>query len=226
LVAGSLALAACSSGGGGDLRNHLGDGFQGGGGDMAGGGSPDMAQQQAAYPQGPYGNHSGQVLADFTAAGYRLSPQQTDSTQLTWDTSISLSDYFQKAQTGECTCMLITVGATWCGACQEEQPDLISNVQSDPSFCMLGILQDGPNVGVTATQSDVDAWTQNFRENFPVVEGSTSIEQRMFAGYGQSIGLPFNLIVQPKTMTVLTDAIQGYSPDTVSQARTLCAQVQ
>jgi hypothetical protein len=217
----AASLGACSSGGGGDLRNHFADGGTLGH-DMAGG-AGDMAMAPS-YPAGPYGNQVGQTLADFSMEGYRLTPQQTDSSQLSWDTSIRIADFYARGQTGDCACMLITVGATWCSACQDEQPSAISDVQSDPTFCVLGILQEGQNPGVNASQSDVSAWTQSFHQNFTVVQGSASTEA-LFNGWDQGggIGLPFNLILQPKTMHVL-DGIQGFSPDIYSIAKSDCSR--
>jgi hypothetical protein len=216
----AASLGACSAGGGGDARDHFRDGGTVSGQDMAGG--PGDLAMAPAYPAGPYGNQVGQTLADFSMAGYRLTPQQTDSTQLPWDTSISIADFYAKAQSGACSCMLISVGATWCGACQDEQPSVISDVQSDPTFCVLGILQDGQNPGVNATQQDVTDWTQTFHQNFTVAQGSSRTEA-LFNGWdsGGSIGLPFNLILQPKTMKVL-DGIQGFGPDIYSVAKGEC----
>jgi hypothetical protein len=203
-LAAALSLAACSAGGGGDFRSHFGDG-----------GLPpgDLAM---------HGNQVGQTLGDFTMGGYRLTPAQTDSSQLSWDPSIRIADFYARAQSGECTCLLITVGATWCSACQDEQPQLISDVQGDPTFCVLGILQDGPNTGVTATEADVSDWTQYFRQNFTVARGSNQSEA-LFNGWdsGGTIGLPFSLIVKPQTMQVL-DSMQGFSADIHSIARADC----
>jgi hypothetical protein len=182
----------------------------------AGAPAPDLAQ--VAYPAGPYGNQIGDTLRDLTLAGYRMTPQQTDSTKLPWDTAIHLADFHANPA---CTCLLITVGASWCEACVEEQPALITDVSGDPGFCVLGILQEGMQQQVIATRDDVDAWTQQFQENFTVALG-TRLSEHLFDGYGSTIGLPFNLIVDPHTMQVL-DNVQGFESQIYQHATQKCA---
>ena len=174
--------------------------------------SPDLAPPPpAAYPKGPYGNLKGKTLPNLALAGYRLTPAQTDSTKLTWDKTIRLSDYYNNPK---CACMIITIGATWCGNCQVEQGDLINDVQQDPNFCVLGILDEGTQQQTPAIKTDVDDWTTMFNQNFTVALG-TDQTQSLFNGYGDAngiIGLPFTLIVDPKTMKV-TGNVQGYDPN-------------
>jgi hypothetical protein len=216
----AILLVGCQSGSRGNgVGNGVGgaggtdDGGSGSSGD--GGASPDLAP--AAYPDGPYGHQKGDVLPNLSLAGYRLTPSQTDSTQLSWDTSIQLSDYYAKPS---CKCMLITIGARWCGACQMEQPQLISDVSGDPSFCVLGVVQEGLVQQTLATQRDVDLWTQHFQQNFTVTQG-TSRTELLLSGFGPEIGLPFSFVVDPATMKVL-DVLQGFSPQIHDYAVSLC----
>ncbi len=211
VFAGALALVGCS-GGGGDLRNHFKD--------MAT--PPDMAMKPM-YPSGPYGNHPSDVLADWTVSGYRLTTANTDSTKVPWETDIKLSDYYMDPT---CKCLLLTVGARWCGACQQEQPSVIADVQQDPHFCVMGILIDGLQPGVAATKDDVDAWTQMYKQDFTVVQGTFASTQGLFKGWDMqgTIGLPFSLIVKPGDMTVATDAVQGFDPNIYSNAMAACGQ--
>src|SRR5437879_6476316 len=96
---------------GGDPNNNM----------MMMGPPPDMTPPPT-YPKGPYGNQTGQTLPNLTASGYRLDPKHTDSSKLTWATDIKLQDFnFNPV----CKCLLISIGATWCPACQEEQPALV-----------------------------------------------------------------------------------------------------
>jgi hypothetical protein len=219
-----LAMAGC----GGTGRN-FGNGGNGGSGGSGGSGgtggsggstdTPDMAQPpQLQYPSGPYGHQPGNVMPNLTLAGYRLTPQQTDSTQLSWDPSITFNDFHSNPA---CTCMLITIGAVWCGACQQEQPALVSDVSADPGFCVLGILQESDTQGVTASRADVDTWTQYYKQNFTVVQG-TGATDNLLSGFGSTIGLPFNFVVKPQTMKVL-DTVQGFDPQIHDYAANLCA---
>jgi hypothetical protein len=223
-LAGSLAaslilVAGC---GGGDHFLFSTEDAGAGGSDMAGRemhpSGADMAMHP--YPAGPYGNQIGDTMRDVTLQGYRLTRAQTDSTQLTWS-NITLSDYHNNPR---CKCMLITVGALWCSACQQEQPQLIQDAASDNNFCVLGIVQEGQNPGQAATHPDVDVWTQNFRQNFFVALGNITTNH-YFDGYTMgnppSIGLPFNLVITPPDMKIV-DSWQGYDPNGHSHALSSC----
>ena len=222
-----LGLVACGGGGGGG-HFWTGGGDNDGGvpGDADGNAPGDMARPpdlaRVAYPPGPYGNLAGDTLANFTLSGYRLSPDQTDSTQLPWVSDISLEDFH--ANPG-CKCLVISYSATWCGACQQEQGTLPGEVARDPGLCVLDIHIEGPvNGSGRVTRADVDQWTQRYQQDYPVVLG-TPQQAQLWNGWGQNntIGLPFNFIVQPDTMQVV-DAIQGYDPQLHDHAMQLCGQ--
>ena len=173
------------------------------------------------YPVGPYGSAVGFTLNDFSAEGYRLSPQQTDSSQLPWS-SIDVREYNSNPA---CKCLLVTVGATWCGDCMAEQPMLVMAHAQDPSFCVMGILQadiGGNGMQENATRADVDAWTQMYKQNFFVVQGTDETMQKLVVGHGAgSVALPFSLIVKPDTMKVVGE-IDGVNPDAHGYAMSLC----
>jgi thiol-disulfide isomerase/thioredoxin len=202
--------------GGGDDGSAPSSSSSGGGGGTAG------------YPPGPYGSSVGFTLNDFSASGYRLGPGQTDSTKLPW-TTIDVSEYHESPV---CKCLLITVGATWCGDCMAEQPMLVQSHAQDPSFCVMGILQAdiGPSgMQENATKADVDAWTQMYKQNFYVVQGSDETMYKLLDGQGYSTGnsgsvaLPFSLIVKPSTMKVVGQ-IAGVNLNAHDYAMGLCGQ--
>jgi hypothetical protein len=189
-----VLLSACSSGSGGGpfIRR-----------DMTA--PPDMALPP--YPAEPWGNQIGDTFPDLELAGYRLTRDKTDATQLMWDTTIRSGDYHRDPQ---CKCLLVTIGARWCGPCKQEQPQLVGDIAGDPDFCVLNILQEGL-AKVTATQSDLDAWNAAYRQNFYIVQG-TAETKKLMSGHGSTIGIPFNFIVEPSEMKVL-GVVQGYRPD-------------
>ena len=57
----------------------------------------------------------------------------------------------------------------------------------------------------------MEAWTQEYQQNFYVVQGNTKTWNPLVKGYGSTIGLPFNLILKPQTMQVV-DVVQGFNP--------------
>jgi hypothetical protein len=178
------------------------------------------------YPMNT-GNQPGDAIVNLTMEGYRLDREHTDSTMLTWATDIRMADYY--AMSDKCKCMVLTMGATWCPACNQEQATLIQDVAGDPEFCVLNILQEGPVNGTQAVQEDVDAWTVKYSQNFYVTKG-TSATRNLWQGYGSTIGLPFNLIIRPSDMQILdatkvgymSPAVQGFDPMIHDNATTLC----
>jgi hypothetical protein len=98
----------------------------------------------------------------------------------------------------------------------------VSDVGADPSFCVLGILQEGQAQGSTATRADVDTWTQYFQQNFAVAQGASKTDA-LLSGFGSTIGLPFSFVVKPSTMKVL-DVVQGFDPQIHDNAMALCNQ--
>jgi hypothetical protein len=175
------------------------------------------------YPPGPYGSVAGFTLDEFSAQGYRLDPQQTDSTALPWS-SIDVLEYHANPA---CKCLLVTIGATWCGDCMAEQPMLVQAHAQDPSFCVMGILQadiGGNGMQENATKADVDAWTQMYKQNFFVVQGNPQTMEELVVGHGNgSVPLPFSLIVKPDTMKIVGE-IDGVNLDAHKYAMGLCEQ--
>jgi hypothetical protein len=199
----------------------------GGGGNVPGSGSGSGnsgAPTPAPYPPGPYSSGIGGILPEVRGAGYRLSAHETDSRNLPWDPDIDVAEYHQRP---ECTCLVVSVAATWCGECVQEQPLLIQGVASDPGFCVLGVLQDGLQGGqeVLATEEDVFNWTQQFHQNFYVIQGNQGTGWGLITGHGtgSSVPLPFSLIVKPDTMTVVGEVL-GWRADIHDYATGLCAQ--
>ena len=174
------------------------------------GGSDATFDETSAYPSGPFGGATGETLADVVVSGYRLSPAQTDSTKLTWETNIRLADFHNNAA---CKCLYIAFGGRWCGACRQEQATMIEWVNKDPAFCVLGILQDGMREHVDATRDDVDLWTQEFRQNFTVVAGNSKTWSftESYRDKDGNVGMPISLVVKPSTMKVVGHDI-GTSP--------------
>ena len=80
---------------------------------------------------------------------------------------------------------------------------------------------EGPvNGSNKVVKDDVDGWTQEFMQNYPVLMGDGKIQQKIWAGYGSTIGLPFNLIIDRATMTV-----KGHlGAPTIANATAMCDQ--
>ena len=65
------------------------------------------------------------------------------------------------------------------------------------------MLMEGPQNGSNkVTKDDLDSWTQEFHQNYPSVMGDGKVHQKIWQGWGSTIGLPFNLIIDRETMVV------------------------
>ena len=166
---------------------------------------PDLAMD--TYPEGPYGNQTGDTFFDLDNPGYRLTPEHTDTTSVTWEDSITLSSLRSAHPTAKC--ILISLGASWCGACRQEQSSLPDAIAAqDPAsekIAVYHILMEGMQNGSNkVTKDDVDAWISDFHQTFPTVMSKNNIHQKIWQGWDTNgtIGLPFNLLVDRKTMAV------------------------
>lgn len=74
-----------------------------------------------------------------------------------------------------------------------------------PKFEVYHILFEGPQNGSNkVTKDDVDRWTQQFNQNYPVVMGDGKFQNPIFNAWAQGgvIGLPLNLVIDRETMQV------------------------
>jgi thiol-disulfide isomerase/thioredoxin len=181
-------------------------------------GAPTPDLSPVPYPSGPFGNRPGETLEDLEVEGYRLSRTARDAAALGWDTQIRLADYHADPR---CGCLLISMGGVWCGACQAEQPALIQAMDEDADLCVLEIIQDGGTVGHLPSRQDVTAWADRYHPNYPVVMGNLQTGP-LAAGYGTTIPMPFNFIVDPRTMRLLGEPIGGFDGTIHQVARARC----
>lgn len=177
------------------------------------------APKVPSYPAGPYGNQVGDILQNMVLAGYRLTPQQRDPSALGWATDIAFQEFHDNPA---CSCLLISIAASSCGICAQEQPYLVREVAADPAFCVLNILEEGLKQGVWATKQDVDNWVNKYKQNFFVVQGNATTKT-LKKGYGPTIKLPFNFIVRPDTMKI-RGVVQGFDTRIHTKAMSLCQQ--
>lgn len=166
---------------------------------------PDLAME--SYPEGPYGNQEGDTFFDIDMPGYRLTLDKTDTTAATWEDSITLSSV--RAANPNAKCIWVSLGASWCGVCRQEQSMLPAEIAKQdaaaPKIAVYSMLMEGPDNGSNkVTKDDVDAWIADFSQNYPVVMSDGKIHQDIWRGWDDNgvIGLPFNLIIDRKTMAV------------------------
>jgi len=162
---------------------------------------PDLAPPPPPpYPTVGIGTQIGDIVYDIEIEGYQLTPQQSDSSMLPYG-SIKLDQYFQNPM---CKCILLSVSAEWCTPCQIEQTSLPDYVRSHPSLCVMNVLVEGKqetNPPTYATMKDVSDWTQAFSQDYPV--GLPGANMRRHLPETNPPALPTNVVIDPKTMTIL-----------------------
>jgi hypothetical protein len=144
-----------------------------------------------AYPSGPYAIANGSTYPNVSLSGYREGAGA-------W-TTLAASDYYDPTGTRGIKAVLVVVSAAWCGPCQEEAKEMPSD---KAKYAPQGIrflevvienLSGGP-----ANQSTVDSWKKMASLDVDVVADPSKN-----ACPKGSIGLPFNTLIDAKTMKVI-----------------------
>lgn len=145
----------------------------------------------SAYPSGPYGFGVGAIYPDVSFSGYVAA-------KAPW-TTVATRDFYDPAGKRGLKAVLIVVSAAWCGPCRDEAKDLPTlNAKYAPQgvrFLEI-VVQDTDGSG--ATQSTIDAWIAYAGLDTDVVADAD--EKSLPKA---STGLPFNLLVDARTMKVV-----------------------
>lgn len=162
-----------------------------------------------AYPDGPYG----------FAEGKTIPPT------LTWDglgaggTAITYksTDFFDCDGTKGINAVVFDSSGQWCGACQQEATQLESYIKTNwgpNGVTIITLMIEDNNHKPTTDIAVAQEWMKDFHlSNVPVV-----LDPKFeFAIYtGGSIGLPYNVLVNPRNMQVVKTAYEpgagGHDP--------------
>jgi hypothetical protein len=151
-----------------------------------------------AYPAGPYGSEPGALLKNACFSGFSAP----ESTALREDAlePLALSDFYDPDGEGSVRVLLLNTAALWCAACQIEHrtlPDRYRELSPRGLALMTAVFQDERYE--PADLSDLTAWVDTFQTNFPIVLDPGY----SFGRYASAETAPLNLVVDPKTMTIL-----------------------
>jgi thiol-disulfide isomerase/thioredoxin len=170
------------------------------------------------YPIGPYGTKNGStVRADLTWQGYPAGKTTSET--------IAMADLFDCDGNKGINALVFDVSATWCAACQAEAADMKTLL---PQYNALGvkvitlIVQDASNQPATLLTANDWKKTYNLLDVAVCADPSFAFQP---SGSG-SISLPMEVLVDPRTMKVITTTY-GYmshypltpSADVVSLAK-------
>jgi hypothetical protein len=160
------------------------------------------------YPAGPYGTEPGSVVRNACFRGF-VAPEATalDESELE---PVSLADFHDRAPDLETPVkvLLFNTAALWCVACQIEHQTLPQHYRElSPRGLQVvtAVFQDERYE--PADFSDLKVWIETFRTNFPIVLDPGY----SFGLYASAESAPLNLVVDPKTMTIL-DKFVGDQP--------------
>lgn len=212
------AGAADPTGGGRDPSATTGAGGVPGG-HAGGSGSTTTSSTSTSTSASTSTSSGGPVDCEYPTSGFGVNIGNHVQGNLAWQGyaegadspgTISIQDYFDCDGSKGINALLIVSSATWCGACQQEAADLPSHAAA---FAQKGIrvltLMVENAAGQPATLSTATSW----RSNFGLEDYATAADPNFtFAGSG-SIGIPLQIVVDPRTMVIVnrTEGFGGYS---------------
>jgi hypothetical protein len=174
--------------------------------ELPGGLSAPVSCVTPGYPAGPYGTEPGSVVRNACFRGF-AAPEATalDESELE---PVTLADFHDPERETPVKVLLFNTAALWCVACQIEHQTLPQHYRElSPRGLQVvtAVFQDERYE--PADFSDLKVWIETFRTNFPIVLDPGY----SFGLYASAESAPLNLVVDPKTMTIL-DKFVGDQP--------------
>jgi hypothetical protein len=188
---GGTATSSGRGSGNGGAKADGGSATSSGTGSGSGAADGGSAAPPCVPPAGPYGTRQGSVLDPSMAWQGVAAGGAT--------TTIKLSDYYDCDGTRGVNALLIDVSAAWCGACQSEAPEVDQKLagswgQEGVKVLTLMIEDEG---GSPATVQTAKSWSTSFGLSHVAVAADPQ-------GTFQVTSLPTNILVDPRTMKVLS----------------------
>ena len=158
---------------------------------------PDTSPPPCQYPPGPYGTTLGAIVAPtWTWQGYVKGSNAV--------TTLKITDLYDCDGTKGITAVLIDEAALWCGPCNQEAMDLpaqMNAVWTAQGVVAVSLVVESDVAGhPPATTNDALRWRDAY--GLGPVANSVADPNWTFAHTG-SIGLPQNLLVDPRTMKIV-----------------------
>jgi hypothetical protein len=169
-----------------------------------------------AYPTDDWGfgardgNTPGQRLPNFTFQGYR------DSVRTGGIQPVSMADFYDPTGARQ-RVLLVMVGVMWCPHCAAETAEMaaLAPTLRAEGAEMVQVLIEGPDPGEGPDRCNLDDWVADKETTFTVV---LDVGARRIAPYAAIDGVPWNAIVDARTMEVL-DAATGAPVDLAASVR-------
>ena len=205
LVGLSVAAGCNSVTGAGDLK-FSGDenGAGGAGGTTETTTETPTPTVECVYPTMGFSTQPGGVMPNHSWQGFVNESMEA--------AEVSMADYYDCAGQKGINGLLVDISATWCGTCQEEAKTLTAKMKNE--WEALGIrvltLMIEDAASKPATIDTALQWKQQYKLTTTTVAANPEF---FFSQLAQgTIGLPFLVVIDPRTMT-LVETQQGYPFD-------------
>jgi hypothetical protein len=158
------------------------------------------------YPDGPYGTEAGAVVQNVCLRGW-LAPERVSHDESSLE-SIRLSDFYDPDGQRGVKLLLVNTAAVWCSACRIEHEDLPARAATSTPRglgIVAALFQDQKQN--PASVEDLARWVETFGTNFPM-----SLDpDYAFGLYASAETAPLNLLIDPRSMTILKKYIGDQS---------------
>lgn len=158
------------------------------------------------YPDGPYGTEAGAVVQNVCLRGW-LAPERVSHDESSLE-PIRLSDFYDPDGQRGVKLLLVNTAAVWCSACRIEHEDLPARAATyTPKGLRIiaALFQDQKQN--PASVEDLKRWVETFGTNFPM-----SLDpDYAFGLYASAETAPLNLLIDPRSMTILKKYIGDQS---------------
>ena len=149
------------------------------------------------YPVGPFGMKVGNTFPNLALDGYRDGKGE-------W-TTLTLKDYYDPDASHGIRGLYLTISAPWCAGCVAEAKVLpgeyASKYRELGAKLLTALAQDASSK--PATRNTVDTWVSTYKINFDIVADPTLSTAPKDASGGGSIALPYNYVIDPRTMKIV-----------------------
>lgn len=180
---------------------------------------PDVPARNA-NPQGvayPTDNVGWTARANAKLPGKRI-PNLTfqgylDSNRSAGLKVVSLADFYDpKAE--KYKALHLQVAATWCPNCRSQARDTVAKRDGlvARGAALVEIIVAGNTHGAGPSLGEVDSWIDEHKTNFTVLIDVRAKRLGPFAGGGAEFPVPFNVLIDPRTMEILR-IDSGYPDD-------------